>query len=143
MSSEWYYAHEGESQGPISLEELRRLADRGELLRTDLVWTAPMKEWEEAGGFEEKVDRSSRVIGFPDHVAVASFAAAHTAEVEAQGRKARRLKCRGDAHDDVVVHASAELRVGMADDCCPRRTLWDSKHTLQLKSRRVEDNRLF
>jgi hypothetical protein len=53
VPSEWYYSRESQSIGPITLEELKRLADGGELQRSDLVWTAPMSEWEEAGGFEE------------------------------------------------------------------------------------------
>lgn len=53
MASEWYYAHDGQSVGPVSLEELQRLAESGELQRADLVWTAPMAQWEEAGGFDE------------------------------------------------------------------------------------------
>jgi len=53
VASEWYYAREGQSVGPVDMEELRRLADNGELQRTDLVWTAPMEEWTEAGGFDE------------------------------------------------------------------------------------------
>ncbi len=53
MASEWYYAREGQSVGPVDIGELRRLADSGELRRSDLVWVAPMEEWEEAGGFDE------------------------------------------------------------------------------------------
>ncbi len=53
MAGEWYYARESASVGPMTWVELKDLADSGELQRTDLVWTAPMDEWEEAGGFEE------------------------------------------------------------------------------------------
>ena len=42
---EWFYAQEGRQLGPISPEELRRLADAGELATTDLVWREGLAEW--------------------------------------------------------------------------------------------------
>src|SRR6516225_3179064 len=36
--SQWYYARGDRQSGPVSSRELKRLADAGELLPTDLVW---------------------------------------------------------------------------------------------------------
>lgn len=44
-SIEWFYAQEGRQYGPISPEELRRMADAGELATTDLVWREGLTEW--------------------------------------------------------------------------------------------------
>lgn len=47
--SEWFFAHNGAQQGPVSLDSLRQLAATGQLKPGDLVWTAGMAAWEPAG----------------------------------------------------------------------------------------------
>ena len=51
----WYYAKDGGSQGPFTLEELRGMAARGDIEPSDHVWNPDMKGWiaasEEAGLF--------------------------------------------------------------------------------------------
>ncbi len=43
---EWFYAHKGAQQGPVTLEELRGLIRVGTLdPQTDLVWKSSMKDW--------------------------------------------------------------------------------------------------
>jgi TM2 domain-containing membrane protein YozV len=42
---EWYYASGGIQQGPVSWEELRSLADSGQLRPDDLVWKKGMNGW--------------------------------------------------------------------------------------------------
>ena len=44
-SIEWFYAQEGRQFGPITPEELRRMAEEGELATTDLVWREGLPEW--------------------------------------------------------------------------------------------------
>jgi hypothetical protein len=43
--SEWHYAKGGQKHGPLSFEEIRRLAGSGELAPDDLVWTDGMDQW--------------------------------------------------------------------------------------------------
>lgn len=47
--SEWFFAHNGVQQGPVSLDSLRQLAATGQLKSSDLVWTAGMGAWRPAG----------------------------------------------------------------------------------------------
>ena len=51
MSRLWYYRHDEKQIGPILEGALRRLARKGELLPTDLVWTEGMQGWEPASKF--------------------------------------------------------------------------------------------
>jgi hypothetical protein len=45
MAGQWYYARGGERIGPVTTDELKRLAASGELLPTDLVWKEGMQAW--------------------------------------------------------------------------------------------------
>ena len=47
-SDSWYYARDGAQQGPVSGEELQRLAATGVLRAHDLVWREGMAEWQPA-----------------------------------------------------------------------------------------------
>lgn len=51
--TEWYYAKDGQQNGPVSFEKLRDLAASGMLDPSkDLVWNATMKDWVPAGQVE-------------------------------------------------------------------------------------------
>jgi hypothetical protein len=53
-SDSWYYARDGAQQGPVSGEDLQRLAATGVLRAHDLVWREGMAEWhpaQQATGF--------------------------------------------------------------------------------------------
>ena len=45
----WYYAAQGQQQGPISEEQLRDFITRGVVTADTLVWTEGMAGWEKAG----------------------------------------------------------------------------------------------
>src|SRR5438477_581880 len=45
----WYYAVDGQRQGPVPFDQLRRLAASGQLTPGDLVWTQGMADWQPAG----------------------------------------------------------------------------------------------
>jgi uncharacterized RDD family membrane protein YckC len=45
---DWHYVALGKAVGPVSEEELRRLAASGQVTRDTLVWRAGMPEWREA-----------------------------------------------------------------------------------------------
>lgn len=49
MADQWYYAKGRQQHGPISSEQLREVAQSGELLPTDLVWKTGMADWQPAG----------------------------------------------------------------------------------------------
>jgi serine/threonine protein phosphatase PrpC len=38
MADRWYYVHEGQTRGPTTAAEIRRLAAAGQLFATDLIW---------------------------------------------------------------------------------------------------------
>ncbi|MEP2776839.1 MAG: DUF4339 domain-containing protein [Luteolibacter sp.] len=53
MVKEWYVTHEGKQFGPVSLDDLKFEAERGELNpRLDMVWKEGMKEWMPSGDLE-------------------------------------------------------------------------------------------
>lgn len=45
MDDQWYYARDGVQQGPMTLLDLRRMADEGRLVPTDYVWNPTMTDW--------------------------------------------------------------------------------------------------
>jgi uncharacterized RDD family membrane protein YckC len=48
--TDWYYARNGQQQGPVTLETLQQLARTGQLdPSADLVWNASMTDWIPAG----------------------------------------------------------------------------------------------
>ena len=52
MGADYHYSHDGQSFGPVSVEQLRQLALAGQLTATDLVWKEGMTEWVPAGRFK-------------------------------------------------------------------------------------------
>lgn len=52
MSNEWFYAKAGKREGPVSIDDLKRLVHQGQLQRTDHVWTQGMEKWLPAGTVE-------------------------------------------------------------------------------------------
>ena len=48
MSSHWYYSKSGQRHGPVTEEELKRLATAGQLQASDLLWKEGMGQWTEA-----------------------------------------------------------------------------------------------
>lgn len=45
MSGQWYYTKNSQQQGPVSEQELKRMAQAGELKPSDLVWSQGMSNW--------------------------------------------------------------------------------------------------
>src|SRR5438874_6772937 len=43
--AQWFYARDGRQAGPVEFAELRALAEQGELLGGDLVWSEGMLNW--------------------------------------------------------------------------------------------------
>ncbi|MBX9625228.1 MAG: GYF domain-containing protein [Gemmataceae bacterium] len=52
MGAAYYYSRDGERAGPVSVGELRRLIDDGEVGREDLVWKEGMPDWTPAARVE-------------------------------------------------------------------------------------------
>ena len=48
MAADWYYARDGEQKGPVSIEQLKALAQSGQLPHDVLCWTAGMADWQPA-----------------------------------------------------------------------------------------------
>jgi hypothetical protein len=48
VAENWYFVRGGIRHGPVSGKDLKRLAQFGELLPVDLVWTEGMKDWKPA-----------------------------------------------------------------------------------------------
>ncbi|NDC53529.1 MAG: DUF4339 domain-containing protein, partial [Planctomycetia bacterium] len=49
VSSQWYYKRDGQRFGPLTSRKIRRMAWRGDLLPTDLLWKEGMTGWRPAG----------------------------------------------------------------------------------------------
>lgn len=49
---EFHYVKQGKQSGPVTREELQRMAAAGELDRADTVWTQGMTTWSQAGSVE-------------------------------------------------------------------------------------------
>ncbi len=45
MSNQWYYAKAGKKEGPVALDDLKRLVEQGQLQPTDHVWKQGMPAW--------------------------------------------------------------------------------------------------
>lgn len=52
MSDQWHYRRDGKQAGPVSVDELMRLASLGRLSPDDLVWRPGMPEWVPAARFK-------------------------------------------------------------------------------------------
>lgn len=50
---DWYYSKKGTQQGPVSLDEMRRLFAQGDIAAGDLVWHDGMADWTAAGELAE------------------------------------------------------------------------------------------
>jgi len=48
VNADWFYSEGDERRGPVTEDELKRLAADGKLQKTDLVWKDGMKDWVEA-----------------------------------------------------------------------------------------------
>ena len=46
--TQWYYGHNGQQFGPFTDEQLKQLADSGQLQSTDVVWKKGMAQWVKA-----------------------------------------------------------------------------------------------
>jgi len=60
---DYYYARDGQQQGPVSLAELKRMASAGHLWRSDLVWTEGMADWLPAETIPGLFDVEAQVAG--------------------------------------------------------------------------------
>lgn len=47
-TSQWYYTRGGAQQGPVTFDELRKLAETGQFGPGDLVWQQGMAQWQPA-----------------------------------------------------------------------------------------------
>lgn len=57
---QWFYSHEGERLGPVTMGDLQiRAKDGGLNPRLDMVWTQGMAEWKLCGDIEGLFDRTS------------------------------------------------------------------------------------
>src|SRR5438034_612665 len=45
MAQLWYYAHDGQQQGPVTAAQLKQAADAGQLYPMDLVWKEGLANW--------------------------------------------------------------------------------------------------
>src|SRR5262245_29832342 len=68
----------------------------------------------------EPCERGARVLEFPLALVVAALAAAGAPEVDPQRGGPMFVQHRGDPVDDLVVHRSAMLWMGMTDQRCDR-----------------------
>lgn len=86
MVKEWYVTHEGKQFGPVSLDDLKYEAERGELNpRLDMVWKAGMEEWKPAGDLDVIFEKNREAEKKED--ARSSFSKTEPEESEKDGKK--------------------------------------------------------
>jgi len=82
----WFYSHEGERLGPVSLAELRVKAVEGGLdPRQDMVWTKGMEDWQPAGEIEALFERRVSPVTPPANPYLAPQAESVSATMQRQG----------------------------------------------------------
>jgi hypothetical protein len=59
MAEQWYYAQQGQRQGPVDEEQLKQLAASGQLKPRDLIWKKGMAAWQAASAVEGLVPKPS------------------------------------------------------------------------------------
>jgi len=47
-SEQWFYSQSGQQRGPVSLDELRVMLSNGQVLWSEMVWSAGMANWSPA-----------------------------------------------------------------------------------------------
>lgn len=66
---QWHYVKEGQQLGPVSEEELQRLAQQGEIKPDDLVWNPNFAdEWLPASSVDKLFTTPSSILPPPDTV---------------------------------------------------------------------------
>ncbi len=59
LTKEWFVTHEGQQFGPVSIDDLKYEAERGELNpRLDMVWKQGMTDWIPSGKLEGLFDKN-------------------------------------------------------------------------------------
>ena len=65
MASEWYFTKNGQRHGPITSQQLKELAAKGELGPADLVWKEGMPQWVPASKVKGLMPSSAAVTSKP------------------------------------------------------------------------------
>lgn len=115
MASEWYYSRDGEDRGPVSSAELKSLAAKGLLRRTDLLWKEGMAEWKPAGDFSRLFPEgdTASVILEPEEPADENPFASLNLDIGRVGKKATTAKVSARATDPL---ASLKVKVATASN---------------------------
>lgn len=72
MAKKWFYVSNGQQYGPVSSSELKRLADEGKLLPSDLVWKEGAPEWIPASKIRKLFDNQGGHIDIQNNESQAS-----------------------------------------------------------------------
>lgn len=105
MSQEWYYSIDGDRQGPVTAQDLKKLVDSGTLKAADLVWKDGMADWVAAktikGLFGGPASSASTAAVATTPVKTAEPKSARNDEDEEDDRpKKRRVVAERDDDDD-------------------------------------------
>ncbi len=63
LEMSWYYSYQGEPLGPVSLQELQRQVQSGQVTAASMVWTDGLEAWVEAGRVELLFTANGEVAG--------------------------------------------------------------------------------
>ena len=53
QTEQWFYSHGGQQRGPVAIEQLRAMLAAGQVMWTEMVWTAGMASWSPANTVSE------------------------------------------------------------------------------------------
>ncbi|WP_162136246.1 GYF domain-containing protein [Zavarzinella formosa] len=100
MSQEWYYSVEGDRQGPVSAQELKKLVEAGTLKATDLVWKDGMADWVPAKTIKGLFAAGASSAGTPAPASAPTKTAEKPAPVDEDEEEERPKKRREVAKRD-------------------------------------------
>jgi hypothetical protein len=113
MATKWHYSRDGQESGPVSSADLKRLASKGALLRTDYLWKEGMAEWKLAGEFPGlfPAEEPATIVITPEEPAEENPFASLNLNVGGHGRKQTTAKATSKATESL---ASLKLDVKTA-----------------------------
>lgn len=115
MTAQWYYAIDDEEGGPITAQELKKLADSGKLKPTDQVWKDGMPDWVNAGTLKNLCPPQAAASSAP----VEPVQERNTASVTPAGEVKREAASPADDDDELEIEAPhqrpADLHVPPTD----------------------------
>ena len=111
--AQWFYAKGGQQAGPVSFEEIQRLASAGQLAGSDMVWAEGMANWQPAGTVPDLMPRAAAAAaGAPSSAPV--FSAPTVSISEAPAAQSQQAAYPNASYDSAPAAAGPYAQPGYA-----------------------------